>query len=277
MAGRGSAPRHPRPRSSGPGPAAPRSADAPEHRLRRRSRRGPQFVLVSAGAVIRPKVPTDQCGQPQAAALSALRALPWRLTHRVLLRQVASPAELASGCPPAYKDLFDLDAANFVPAKTVPPSPREQGPLTVCAYRDTDAGLNHADGTNVSGADIEVAPSPAGPASGAGRPPPCSSVSAAVGPPRPARRPIPASRLYPVPAPAPTCSSSWVAAIGSSAPRSSRPGIQTPRALTPRRRLSARRPRWKRSARPPRRSWPGSGRSPPSPSEADLRSRKWHR
>jgi len=116
----------------------------------------PEFVLVGAGVVIRPKVPTDECGEPQTAVLSALRSLPWKLAHRVLLRQVESPAESASGCPPAYEDLFDLDAANFVPAKTAPPSPGEQGPLTVCAYRDTDAALNHPDGNDVSGADMEI-------------------------------------------------------------------------------------------------------------------------
>ncbi len=116
----------------------------------------PQVVVVGGGKVLRPRFPLDECHQPQSPALSALRALPWRLVHRRLLRQVETPAELASGCPSAYKDLFDLDAASFVPARTGPLPHGERSPFTICVYRDTNPALNRPDGRSISGADIEI-------------------------------------------------------------------------------------------------------------------------
>jgi hypothetical protein len=117
----------------------------------------PQLVLVGrGGAVVRPAIPTDQCQQPQAATLGALRALAWTVVHRQLLHQTETPAELVTGCPPSYKDLFDTDAPYLRPAGAGSTIGGHPASITLCVYRDTNPALNHPDGSTLLGSQMPV-------------------------------------------------------------------------------------------------------------------------
>jgi hypothetical protein len=115
------------------------------------------FVLEGTDRrVVRPRVPRDECGQPQTAAINALDALKWTLVHRRFVRQEESPAEVVSGCPPFFKDLFDDDAASLTLAPGGPPLRDDPQSLTACRYRDTDPAANHPDGQAIPGNEVEV-------------------------------------------------------------------------------------------------------------------------
>jgi hypothetical protein len=115
------------------------------------------FVLEGTDRrVVRPRVPLDECGDPQTAAMKALDALEWTLVHRSFIRQEETPAEVISGCPVLFKDLFDLDAASLTPNPGGPPLKDDTRSLTACRYRDTDPATNHPDGAVIRGNQIEV-------------------------------------------------------------------------------------------------------------------------
>ncbi len=118
---------------------------------------GPLLALVAGnGRTIRPRVPLDECQQPLEAVFAALAALPWVVVHHQLLHQVETPAELASGCPSAFKDLFDLYALSLEPSSDGPSTNAHLARVTVCVYRDTKSAINHPDGRIVPGADVPV-------------------------------------------------------------------------------------------------------------------------
>jgi hypothetical protein len=59
----------------------------------------PWFAVVdAAGQVFQPALPTDQCGQPSAKAMLALRQLDFRVVDAVRVRQVTAPEPNTSGC-----------------------------------------------------------------------------------------------------------------------------------------------------------------------------------
>jgi len=118
---------------------------------------GPLFALVAGnGRLIRPRIPVGECQQPQLAVLAAVAALPWVIVHHRLLHQVETPAELESGCPTAFKDLFDLYALSLERSPAGPSLNAHVASITVCAYRDTKSAINHPDGRIVPGADVPV-------------------------------------------------------------------------------------------------------------------------
>lgn len=95
------------------------------------------FVLIGDhGRTIRPRVPTDSCGQPQKAVRDTLQQLPTTTTSRQLLHQTESPQAIATGCSQQFKDLFDLSVERLVPRAGGPlftPAPTS---IRICVYQD---------------------------------------------------------------------------------------------------------------------------------------------
>src|SRR5262245_40992154 len=61
----------------------------------------PSFVLIDRhGGVIRPALPVMECGRPFPAAITAVQRLPWVTVSVRRTVQIATRAELASGCSP---------------------------------------------------------------------------------------------------------------------------------------------------------------------------------
>jgi len=108
-----------------------------------------------SGKLVRPTIPVDECGQPQSETIRAVLQLHWRTVSRQLFQQVQTEPEVKSGCEPAYKDLFDLDAYNLRPARPGSPVRGRPASLTICLYRD-DPATNVPDGPTVSGSLIPV-------------------------------------------------------------------------------------------------------------------------
>jgi hypothetical protein len=67
----------------------------------------PAFAVVDRqGRVLRPTLPSTECGKPFLAAITDLEHLPWVTVsvHRTV--QIATRAELRAGCDPTYKDII---------------------------------------------------------------------------------------------------------------------------------------------------------------------------
>ena len=98
----------------------------------------PSFVLVDRGGrVVRPSLPVKVCGQPFQAAIADLAHLPWVTVSVRRTVQLATRAELTSGCNPKWKDVIHDARGAWLP----PPSPggpvftRVPPRLRVCIYR----------------------------------------------------------------------------------------------------------------------------------------------
>ena len=96
----------------------------------------PNFALVDAhGRIVRPSLPHSQCGSPLVPALDALNALRWATETQQRLSQVETPAEVGTGCPNAYKDVFDFRAAPAATPWVEAHGAASLKPTTVCEYR----------------------------------------------------------------------------------------------------------------------------------------------
>lgn len=115
----------------------------------------PIVLQNQAGTLVRPAIPTGDCGQPQAGVVQAVDNLPWVTISHHPVRQVETQGELASGCPSGYKDEFDLDASVLQPGPAGRPLNGEPTSLTVCVFRDNPA-TNHPDGPTGPGSDTPV-------------------------------------------------------------------------------------------------------------------------
>ena len=98
----------------------------------------PDFALVDAGgAIVRPKIPEDECAQPLDQVLKALNALSWRTEDDQMVVQVQTQEESDTGCQDAFKNLFELSIAGPPP---IPWSkerrPENVAPATVCVYTE---------------------------------------------------------------------------------------------------------------------------------------------
>jgi hypothetical protein len=73
----------------------------------------PQIALINAdGKALVPRLPTSGCGLIRSQVLAALAALHWQTVSVRLIAQMQTPAEVASGCAPAYKDPFALNESS---------------------------------------------------------------------------------------------------------------------------------------------------------------------
>jgi hypothetical protein len=99
----------------------------------------PSFVLIDRrGRVLRPALPTMECGRPYPAAITALARLPWVAFSVRRTVQFATRAELAAGCNPQFKDLFEMAGGSGLRPSAGGPafSPLPQR-LRVCIYSDS--------------------------------------------------------------------------------------------------------------------------------------------
>lgn len=108
----------------------------------------PPFVLRgSNGDTIYPKLPADECGNPQPQVLAAVRALVWVTVASRRGIQVATQAGVRSGCPAGWKDMigftgsFDHGRSLHASAGGQVFQPRPQA-LRVCIYRDRSGPLD---------------------------------------------------------------------------------------------------------------------------------------
>jgi hypothetical protein len=95
----------------------------------------PSFVLIDRhGRVIRPALPAMECGQPFPAAITALEHLPWVTVSVRRTVQIATRAELASGCSSQWGDLFKM--GNLHPSAGGPAFSPRPPRLRICIYQD---------------------------------------------------------------------------------------------------------------------------------------------
>jgi hypothetical protein len=121
----------------------------------------PAFVLLgSDGRMIYPKLPTDECGNPQPQVVAAVRALHWVTVATRRGVQVKTQASIASGCPARWKDVIGLvdslaHSGSLRPSPGGPVFSPQPSSLRVCVYRDRFGPLDTflVGGIQVSGAE----------------------------------------------------------------------------------------------------------------------------
>jgi len=95
----------------------------------------PSFALVDANShILVPKLPLDECGTPLSAVLDAFNALHWTTETEQKLTQIQTESEIESGCPPEFKDLFELESGTAQPYTT------GVTPTVACEYTVTPTG-----------------------------------------------------------------------------------------------------------------------------------------
>lgn len=118
----------------------------------------PQIVLISAdGKTLVPRLPMSGCGLIQSQVLTALAALHWQTVSVRLVAQIQTPAEISSGCAPAYKDPFALNESSQLSSGgalyAAPPAS-----LRICVYA-SNRGTNTTQflrGTTVTGPTVSA-------------------------------------------------------------------------------------------------------------------------
>jgi hypothetical protein len=119
----------------------------------------PPFVLLGGnGRMIYPRLPTEECGNPQRQVVAAVRALHWVTVSAKRGQQVETQAGIESGCPAGWKDVISL-AEGAAHGRSLRPSPGGQvfSPrpswVRVCVYRDRSGPLDTflVGGSRVSG------------------------------------------------------------------------------------------------------------------------------
>ncbi len=116
----------------------------------------PYFLVLEGqhGQLLRPVYSIGPCGQPISPAFGVAQTLPWRTASTELVRQIETQAEATSGCQPAWKDLFDLNAYGLTPAGPGRPIVGHPDSLSVCIYRDDPNNApDHLQGSTVVGPD----------------------------------------------------------------------------------------------------------------------------
>ena len=95
----------------------------------------PSFALVDTDThILVPKMPVDECGEPLSAVLDAFNALHWTTETEQKLTQIQTEPEIESGCPPEFKDLFELKSGTSQPYTT------GMTPTAACEYTVTPTG-----------------------------------------------------------------------------------------------------------------------------------------
>ena len=120
----------------------------------------PPFMLLGGnGRMIYPKLPAEECGNPQRQVLDAVQALHWMTVSTRRGQQVETQAGIESGCPAGWKDVISLEES-FSHGRSPHPSPggRAFSPrpswLRVCVYHDRSGPLDTflIGGSRISGA-----------------------------------------------------------------------------------------------------------------------------
>ncbi len=98
----------------------------------------PQIALQDGGGkLVRPIIPSEQCDQPQTQTLDTIQDLEWTTISQQLVSQLETQAEVTSGCPSEYKDLFDLYSLEHLHSlATSPAVAGNPASLTICRCRD---------------------------------------------------------------------------------------------------------------------------------------------
>jgi hypothetical protein len=119
----------------------------------------PPFVLLGSDRhMIYPKLPTEECGNPQPQVLAAVRALGWVTVASRRGVQVETQAGVQSRCPAGWKDMIGF-TASFDHGRSLRSSPGGQvfsprpRTLQVCVYRDRSGPLDTflVGGSRISG------------------------------------------------------------------------------------------------------------------------------
>jgi hypothetical protein len=99
----------------------------------------PDLRLVDrAGRVLYPRVPTDQCGKPQAEVMRAYEALKLETVAEDRLRRVQSEQAKTTGCPDGWKDMIAIEAPRAKPGGPGPVFGRSAPDGSVCVYQVRD-------------------------------------------------------------------------------------------------------------------------------------------
>jgi hypothetical protein len=103
----------------------------------------PYFALVDgSGTQLRPRVPRDRCGQPQAQALAALRALPFREAGATRMHQEQSQESIDTGCGQMWTDALAGDTlAHTRPAASRRMWPKTPAAIRICIWGAATSGL----------------------------------------------------------------------------------------------------------------------------------------
>lgn len=98
----------------------------------------PPLVFVDAhGNYLVPRYPRDRCGQPEAAAVAAVRDHHWRVISVRKVKQQATAAEVAANCGADSKNMLYLDSQFGADPDSGRPvfASRPDAVLRVCVYR----------------------------------------------------------------------------------------------------------------------------------------------
>lgn len=120
----------------------------------------PPFMLLGRdGRMIYPKLPTEECGNPQRQVLTAVRELHWVTVSARRGIQLETQAGIESGCPAGWKDMIGFlgsygDGESLRPSPGGPVFSTRPPSLRVCVYRDRSSPLDTylLGGSRVSGA-----------------------------------------------------------------------------------------------------------------------------
>ena len=107
---------------------------------------------------MRPRLPHDACGIPLPRVLTTLAALPWRTETAERLNQLQTQPEIDTGCPPAYKDMFEFPVSGTPVPSGLVRGPSNPEPNTVCAYPvvPTPGTVTETSAQQQAGGEFEV-------------------------------------------------------------------------------------------------------------------------
>lgn len=116
----------------------------------------PPFALVDAhGAIVDPVLPHDFCGTPLKQVLDAMDAVPWRIETEQKISQLQTQPEVDSGCPSAYKDVFEIPVYSTPTPWSEVRAPAVSGPLKACVYTVPSGGTPITDTRFSKGATLD--------------------------------------------------------------------------------------------------------------------------
>lgn len=118
----------------------------------------PWFAVIDDhGKVLRPALPTDECGLPLRSASQALSALDFRAVDAVRVAQSRAPESIKTGCEQRWKDMVALEGARHpegVEGSSIADLASSPSSVLVCLYKagamDGDVGV----GELVKGATV---------------------------------------------------------------------------------------------------------------------------
>lgn len=119
----------------------------------------PDIALIdAAGQWVRPKAPTNECGQPRQEVIDAAGALHGTEVSRTVIREIESAAAAASGCGMSWADMISVETTDGHPVvKSAPMPPNQAMRLCTFSVPAKERGTSKPGGAFVSGRVLTAA------------------------------------------------------------------------------------------------------------------------